>query len=78
LNTPRVQAGDEKEPEVYGGPAREEWRGLWPYVLAGIAYIGLAQIYPGILYSFVTGMVFLLACIKGLPWLWRKAFGSRS
>lgn len=60
------------EREIYGGPAREEWSGIWPYVWAGIAYIALGQIYPGILYSFITGTIFLLVCLRGVPWVWRK------
>ncbi len=71
-----MAAGEKKEKEVYGGPWREEWSGLWPYALAGVAYIAIGQVYPGILFSFMTGMIFLLVCLKGLPWLWRKLTGG--
>lgn len=63
---------DKTEREVYGGPAREEWRGLRPYAIAGAAYIGIAQVYPGILYSFMTGMIFLLVCVYFIPKGWRR------
>lgn len=62
----------ERRREHYGEPASVERGWIVPYILAGIAYIGCGLIYPGILYSSFTGMLFLLALVWGLPWLWRR------